>query len=468
MADSAVGGPGGEDLDALGLLALGSGAQTRFGDVEVTAALRGLKARSALNDLPSAELGLELELLGGRPPDYFAPVEIARVAPGQKHLLFTGSVLSAQPAAGRVELSLASMPEMNERAMPSFVAWMVSAPEITHGMLRSAGMQESQLNIEGLDELPFESFEVIVPVQGLQVPERAALDDVYFLPAGAARAAVARLGVAEPLAGSFTGADCHAVTFVTATRMFDAEVAGLSRIDVALSWLSVQARYGLALWPDASARSYSRAVSRSSVRRGDLVWVRGLASARQWMRSPMFIAQAQSFDLQSGHPLGAGQLRLLSLQERQAALALRRAGSGWEPLQAITALWEAVEFYVAKVELPELFSPAQLRMLRKAVPKDLPQPLRARAIKAINRLNEPALMSRLRAASERDGVLLSKAEWELLSRLRRARNEAVHGTSRTTVTEWQIDLGVSIVARLLLHRAYRRRLELGRGEHGRD
>jgi hypothetical protein len=468
MAASATGSPGGHDLDALGLLALGSGAQTRFGDVEVTAALRGLKARAALNDLPSAELGLELQLLGGRPPDYFAPVEIARLAEQQKQLLFTGSVLSAKPAAGRVELSLASMPEMNERAMPAFSAWMVSAPEITHGMLRSAGMQESQLNIEGLDQLPVESFEVIAPVQGLQVPERTALDDVYFLPADAARAGVDRLGVVQPLASSFTAADCHAVTFVTARRMFDAEVQALSRIDVALAWLSVQARYGLAVWPDASARSYSRAASRSSVRRGDLVWVRGLASTRQWMRSPVFVAQAQSLDLQSGHHAGAVQLRLLSLQERQAALALRRAGSDTEPLQSITALWEALEFYVAKVELPELFSPAQLRTLRKAVPKDLPQPLRTRAIEAINRLNEPALMTRLRVASERDGVMLSKAEWDLLTRLRRVRNEAVHGASQTTATAWQIDLGVSIVARVLLHRAYRRRLELDHTADGGD
>lgn len=47
-----------DDLDALGLLALGSGAETRFGDIDVSPAVHGLTARSGLNNLPSAELRL--------------------------------------------------------------------------------------------------------------------------------------------------------------------------------------------------------------------------------------------------------------------------------------------------------------------------------------------------------------------------------------------------------------------------
>jgi hypothetical protein len=77
-------------------------------------------------------------------------------------------------------------------------------------------------------------------------------------------------------------------------------------------------------------------------------------------------------------------------------------------------------------------------------------------------------MARLRAAGESDGVMLSPAEWELLSRLRRVRNESVHGAQHTTVGDADLDLGVSILARLLLHRAHRRRIELDRADYGRQ
>ena len=64
--------------------------------------------------------------------------------------------------------------------------------------------------------------------------------------------------------------------------------------------------------------------------------------------------------------------------------------------------------------------------------------------------------------------MLSEAEWNLVSTLRRVRNEAVHGAQQTTVGEGDIALGVSIVARLLLHRAHRRRIELDRSDDGRQ
>jgi len=458
-----------DDLDALGLLALGSGAETRFGDIDVSPAVHGLTARSGLNNLPSAELRLDLDLLGGRPPDYFALAEIARVALGQKNLLFTGSVLTAQPEGGSVELSLGSMPEMQDRGMATFAAWMVSPPEIVHGMVRSAGLRESQLNIHGLDALPLEDFEVVTPVENLQVSARVQIDEVHLLPSEDARRALARLGVAEPIADRFNEAGGHAVTFVTARRMFEAEQEALQRIDVALAWLAVGERYGSALWPDGTPRHHERAAGRAVPRRGSMAWVRGLMTSRQWIRTPQLVAEATSFALDSsGQHAGARHLRLLTAQERQAALALRRAGSDSEPVQAVTAIWEALEFYVAGVAMPESFSREQLRSLRRAVPKDLPPALRQRALNTVNRLNEPPLLARLRVSSELDGVMLSDAEWDLLSSLRRARNEAVHGAQQTTVGEAEIQLGVSIVARLLLHRPHRRRIELARSDNGRQ
>ena len=133
-----------DELDALGLSTTGLSLGVHFGDIDASGAARNLKARNALNDLPSAELELDIELLGGRPPDYFATAEITQVGLALKHALFTGSVTTAEPLGLRADLSLGAMPEMQELAMPSFAAWMVSAPEITHAMMRSIGLPDSQ------------------------------------------------------------------------------------------------------------------------------------------------------------------------------------------------------------------------------------------------------------------------------------------------------------------------------------
>jgi hypothetical protein len=221
-----------------------------------------------------------------------------------------------------------------------------------------------------------------------------------------------------------------------------------------LAWIAVGLRYGLTHWPDGTARPFDRTSFRALPQRRDLVWVRGLINGRQWIRSTGPTASRPRLDVRLQHlgepPQG------LSVQDRQAIESLRRAAAASNPIQAITALWDAIEFYVAGTSGPRPFADAELKALREAVPKDLPPALRSRAVDSINRLNQLPLLSRLRAAVDADGVPTDDDEWSLLQRLRRSRNALVHGAGVESVSsQREILRGVAFVARLLVFRAHR-------------
>src|SRR5581483_9991167 len=145
-----------------------------------------------------------------------------------------------------------------------------------------------------------------------------------------------------------------------------------------------------------------------------------------------------------------------SLQDDQSVQALRRAAVTDDPVQAVTAVWDAIEFYVAGTAGPRTFDEDTIKSLRKTVPRDLPPPLRGRVLNAINRLNQAPLLTRLRAAMTEDGVPSAAEEWKLLQRLRRSRNAIVHGAGYEAAADARdLARAQAFVARLLIYRAHR-------------
>jgi hypothetical protein len=70
-------------------------------------------------------------------------------------------------------------------------------------------------------------------------------------------------------------------------------------------------------------------------------------------------------------------------------------------------------------------------------------------------------MAKLREAATRDGAPVAESEYKLLGRLRKARNDAVHGRSPELPLREDVDHAVSIVARLLVYRLARWRQQRG-------
>jgi hypothetical protein len=110
---------------------------------------------------------------------------------------------------------------------------------------------------------------------------------------------------------------------------------------------------------------------------------------------------------------------------------------------------------VSGVEIEPKFPAADARRARRSLPKDLDPELRERAMTLLAKINDPPPMAKLREATRRDGVPLTEADYDLLARVRKVRNDTVHGRGADVPESGDVDHVVSIVARLLMFRLAR-------------
>jgi hypothetical protein len=156
----------------------------------------------------------------------------------------------------------------------------------------------------------------------------------------------------------------------------------------------------------------------------------------------------------------------LEVNDRLALLALRLAASEADPLMQVRALWQAIESYAEKRKGERrLFTKREKKAIKKLVldhaDLDLSNRQRDRLKEAIDGLNHESLTLRLRRRLKRDAVLVTDDELALLDELYDVRNDIVHGRSVEQPPQRdQINCGISIVSRMLVHRI----ASLGQGE----
>ena len=406
-----------------------------------------------LNKMPLARLRLDLALAPAGPLDYQSVVRLGRQHAGEDTTYFSGAVVRADPQGSQVEMECVGIPAMQEAVIGALVTTRLPIEEHFHVLSRSAGLPETQVNIAGLDRMPLEVFEVVVPVRGVTVRDPTRVGRVTLVPSETGTTVLGTTAVSDELAEEFSAADCHALTLVTARRTLDAEDAALADIDAALGWLVARARYGLAWLPDGQPQRYHRESRRSRPVRLDLVAVRGLRTGRQWLRSVGPRTQEAVLDLADDPLLTTPRLTAeLTVQERQALLAVERASTSNDAVAAATAFSEALEFYVGGVEFPDVYTRDQRKRLCAAVPDDLPPDVQRRAKRALTHLNQRPLLERLRLVTNRDGVPLSEGEWHLIKDIRQTRNAGVHGSGAAIPAPERLELAVSLLARFLVFR----------------
>jgi hypothetical protein len=305
-----------------------------------------------------------------------------------------------------------------------------------------------------MDTLPREVFEVVIAITGLKISQPIQVGTIRLLPAPAGLRILDGLPAAafdEP----FREAPCHALVLRTAHRAVDAEQDALQQVRTALAWIAVRVRYGLLRLPDETVQSFTRQDARSLPQAADLVAIRGLRSGRTWLRVAGEASRAPTLTLdESPHLMQPPLPSILTLQDRQALLACRRAAAEPDPLARVQALWEAIEFYVAGARVPPLFTREQLSALRSAIPVDLNDEQRQRVLNKIDELNDPPLMIRLRSVLEAEGTPVTDTEIALLRRLRELRNKAVHGRSTDLPDSEDVRYATSVVSRMLIFRMY--------------
>lgn len=439
--------------DPLGLLEHRQAPTVTIGSVDVSNALRGGTVSMALNRRGEARFSLDVAALPADPVDYLASIEYHPGRVGAR-AEFVGHINTAKVEDGRIGLDAYDATLLAEQEVGLFVTIGITPAEITYVMARSAGMSDDQLVIPSLDELDAEVFEVLAPLHGVVVQVPRTVAGVTVLPAPTVIERLGMMGFEESIRD--LAADAFALSLKTARLGFDAEQDGLGEIDTALDWLTTRLRHVLPFLPDGSAQDFDRATRRATPRRGEFVVVRGLGTGRRWLRSASIQSVGFRVDLTAEDRMPRSLPSTLLPADRLALAACRRAASERDPLTRIQALWEAVECLVVGVRVQAQWTKDDVKSLKSQLPVDLPEPLLERARAAFDNLSQVPLMARLRELVEREALPVSETELDLLSTLRRVRNDAVHGRDAVPPPPDVLDHATAIVCRLLVEQLGRR------------
>jgi hypothetical protein len=399
-----------------------------------------------MDDMARAEL---LAHLGTVAPDWWAPLEIRfddRVA-------FTGSILSADPEKDGVRVSAASGIELSEVLMGIFSAEDFPPQDLVYAAARAAGFTRERMRIHGLDDLPLEPVEVVVPLRNVEVAHRTMVGQLTLLPAGEGRRALdAFRSVPEQIAEDWEEARAFAVVLRDARVLADAELEVLEEVDAVLAWLAVRARFGQARLPDGSLLRFDRQTGRADPRRQGAMAVRGLATNRRWLRDARRVAHREPLALTAADVLWPPMTTQLSTGDRLALLAAREATVSLDPVVRAAAISAAFEYYSADASPPRLFDKGELKRLRNELPEWLTEDQTRRLGEVLGMANQFSFGQRLRTALQRDGVPVSETEWMVLQRVRKVRNRAVHGSEAPTTEADDLELACSLLSRALVYR----------------
>ena len=432
--------------------------QIAIGSVDVSSASEDARASTAVNELPHAEVTLDVNLLGSAPVDFWSTVTFDVIGEGSGQHLFAGAV---QNASGRESLALdcEGAVELAEHNRGSLVAAEVDTAELLRTIMRQIGLPEDTISLSGSEQRPRtqERFDVFVPVRGLAVVNSVKVGRITIAPVSHGQQPLDALNLTEehvrPLAEEYRNATAYAVASVNADALDTAEEQGYAAVETTMAWLVARQRYGFLRMPNGTAQTFSRTQALQNVRYGPVVLVRGEKTRRQWLRWIHDAGRLTATDLTDESEVMRPALpEDLDLADERALRALMRAVNEPGLQQQVQALSEALEAYVAGVEVPELFSKAQRQELRELAPGWLSAEQKDKFENAINGINAPPFGVRLSERLDRDGVPLTEEERKLLfGTLRSARNDVAHGRAvKRPPTRDEVLRGISVVSRALL------------------
>ena len=352
----------------------------------------------------------------------------------------------------------------------------VSNEEYLWVIARDAGFAPSRLNFPTWRPQP-DNFLVVVPVEGLELVADLEAGDLLLTPHATVAKDFIGLGPSD-LQASFIETGVWAVAHVDSRRMWDAEQEAIRRFNRALGRLTLAARYSMAVGADGKLRPFDSTTRAEQPRLRTIAGVAGPRTRRIWLRG---YRQTPNKVPVSPRVL-AGLIDAIGFPDEridEALAAWLRAASEEDSAAAAVALSEALEFYAAGSQVPQLFTKTELGNMKKASKEAVglaPMRRGARNAKAskvaiapspedrargdridqrVGEFNTPPAAALLRAALDADGIDCSEKESDLIGRIRGVRRSVLHGQARVTLDADDLRSGLSLVNRLLVARLRR-------------
>jgi hypothetical protein len=391
------------------------------------------------------------------PIDYFATLNIIRFRGEVRTPSFGGAIMMVDRDEEGLAVTASAMADFRELAVSPHASVRVDGVDLIHLLARTAGLEEDKVRIDVGGPPMLETIEVAVPISGCTVDTPVVLSDTVRLVSKAAVNLEQFRGNASitSVLDDFENCDAVAVTYVTDEhRLFSAEEKGVARVRAALEWFTVQLRNGFSHAPNGKARPFAREQARTALGLRDTVLVTGLLSGRTWLRDtsvPMAKHQLAGSKLSSM----SATLPLTDGPSVLSYTALARAGNeSLESMSRVTALWDALEFYAAGVEVDRVFSKSEMRALRKRSVEGLNEEQVRRLDQGFQQLNASSLLQRIWIKAASDAVPISASDRDIIVRMREVRNDAIHGRNLRPPPREELAHAVSVVARLLVFAAH--------------
>jgi hypothetical protein len=440
-----------------------SGVHLALGDVQVSEGLTNVHTHRSVEPGSFATVRID----GKSCSPYFNWQAEARLVAdhgGVQTPLFTGVVDRADKEGDAIVLHILDGAKVvsESRIAGWGISGQVTTQEKVFSLLRTAGLPPERMKLEGWVPGPWEPFEVAVPLAGIEVGRPRRLANVQFLPSGPVSELAGTMGPDE-LNRRYRNASGWALVLVNAPTLFEAEQAGLGRIDTALAWLHTVASYSSPRRPDGELRPWSRDWAVARVNRVDAAVVRGLATQRWWLRAPITLISRPVLVLDEIADLERFGLSMNATEQDLSAVRIWQRSQGTsDPLAAAVGLNEALEFLASGESVATVLTKEERRKAAARASEGLNAAKAQRVKEQIGRVNDPSLAAKLEVAAAKDGTGLHASEWELLRRIRAARNDAVHGRGTQGPQSEDVQAALGVVGRMLAHRMQRRGAQQGR------
>lgn len=434
-----------------------------IGNVNITKAVAKFSYTQKLNNMTMGTMKLKpKELLELPPLNYAAEVCLSKSQASGNTLLFRGNVTSVVSKSNEIEIGIATGIDLLEETVVQMALADMNHLEIVWSLMRGAGVPEERIKIEGFQKGPIEPFEILVPIRGIELSKDRSFSDFELTrdPKIVDIANTIDKARSTEVLSEFAHAGLWLRLIVRATTIYDAETEGLKRIDVFLSRLMSRIQLSVSQLGEYQG-DWTRNRLFGTPVRGDAVLVRGLTTRRRWLRKP-FGGKASLVDIALLPDIDFPPLAYeLPLYLTEAFRAWQRSVYANHPLAAITAIWDAIEFYSSQIKTTNDFTKAETGQIRQDAVQSLDEKdedeakKRSRVEDVLGMLNQASLIMKFNLAMKEDGVTLSDEEMSVLKKLRKTRNDFAHGKEVTIPTDVEMLLARTVINRILVARVFR-------------
>lgn len=430
------------------------------GSAYITVAGTRVKPKSAssnlsINDLPTAQA--EIPLNDTSPYDFTPMIQIltARNEQSEHIPIFTGHVLSAKPNGEFFTISAQGGRAMVESTV-GITVHNAPAVDVLRLLTNQAGTPLNIRDAETLEQLPNEVFIVELPLMGVSVDRPAKVSGVEFLPFPSPEEDEPFAKATSTIIEQWGQPTARARTYVTAKWMDDADRAGVARIEAVVDAMLATASFGHSHDPWGSPIFFDRNTLRSRPSVIPLVFTQGVVTNRRWLHQLGSTATVTALSIDRFSRTWSQILSSPPSPELSRALRSLRdaADTTRDVFDRCHAISSAFEFYTAKSAPPRIVSKRTLKEARKALAGLAADSNEIdRLLTVLGQANSAPLRAKITHQAAADGTPVSEVEWDLIAKLRSARNQAVHGRSEgSTPSKEEVLWGVSITSRVLLYR----------------